>query len=97
MTSSRTKTGGYPAITRPNTSATGTPETIGAMPMRVLPVSQSWLALVSVTRLVEMLMDWRDRARQRRQLAAMDQHMLRDIGLSLADVEQETQKPFWRI
>jgi uncharacterized protein YjiS (DUF1127 family) len=97
MTSSRTKTSGSQATIRPITPANTTPEIAGATPMRVLTVSQSWLALVSVARLVEMLMDWRDRARQRRQLAAMDHHMLRDIGLSLADVEQETQKPFWRI
>lgn len=93
MTRSKTKTSGYQAIT----PATGTPEGVGALPMRALPVSQSWLALLSVTRLVDVLMDWRDRARQRRQLAMMDQHMLRDIGLSLADVEREIQKPFWRI
>ncbi len=48
-------------------------------------------------RLVDMYFDWCERGRQRRHLAMLDQHMLRDIGLSSADVEQEVSKPFWRI
>ena len=94
MASSRKKTSNYRSITR---SATGTTGIAGGLPMRDLPVSQSWLAPLSVAWLVDMMMDWRERARQRRLLARMDQHMLRDIGLSLADVEQEIKKPFWRL
>ncbi|HVJ42524.1 MAG TPA: DUF1127 domain-containing protein [Dongiaceae bacterium] len=47
--------------------------------------------------LVELMLDWRERRRQRRRLATMDEHMLRDIGLSTADVEHEVHKPFWRL
>lgn len=36
------------------------------------------------------------RAEQRRQLAALDERMLRDIGLSHDDVRRETGKPFWQ-
>ena len=36
------------------------------------------------------------RARQRRDLAALSDHSLRDIGLSRVDVESETAKPMWR-
>jgi uncharacterized protein YjiS (DUF1127 family) len=36
------------------------------------------------------------RARQRRDLAALSDHALRDIGLSRGDVEIEIGKPFWR-
>lgn len=36
------------------------------------------------------------RARQRRDLAALSEHSLRDIGLSRADVELEISKPIWR-
>ena len=39
---------------------------------------------------------WAERSRQRRQLATFDDHMLRDIGVSRADVMAETAKPFWR-
>jgi uncharacterized protein YjiS (DUF1127 family) len=36
------------------------------------------------------------RARQRRDLAALSDHNLRDIGLTRGDVEIEIGKPFWR-
>jgi uncharacterized protein YjiS (DUF1127 family) len=36
------------------------------------------------------------RARQRRDLAALSDHGLRDIGLSRSDVDLEISKPFWR-
>ena len=39
---------------------------------------------------------WRERARQRRQLAGLDVRMLRDIGVTAAEAERECQKPFWR-
>jgi uncharacterized protein YjiS (DUF1127 family) len=37
------------------------------------------------------------RARQRRDLAGLSEHSLRDIGLSRADVEIEINKPIWRL
>ena len=46
--------------------------------------------------LLRTLAVWRERARQRRVLAAMDDHLLKDIGLTRIDVDQETGKPFWR-
>ena len=48
------------------------------------------------TALVELFSVWLDRRRQRRQLYALDDRMLRDIGLTRADVEVETHKHFWR-
>ena len=36
------------------------------------------------------------RARQRRDIAALSDHALRDIGLSRGDVDLEIGKPFWR-
>lgn len=36
------------------------------------------------------------RARQRRDLAALSDHSLRDIGLSRIDVDVEVAKPIWR-
>jgi len=38
---------------------------------------------------------WSERNRSRRQLAGLSDYMLQDIGLSRADVERETDKPFW--
>ena len=37
-----------------------------------------------------------ERARQRQVLAALDDRVLRDIGLSRAAAEREAGKPFWR-
>ena len=34
--------------------------------------------------------------RQRRALLALDERMLKDIGISRADALQEGRKPFWR-
>lgn len=38
---------------------------------------------------------WRERARQRRDLAEMSVEMLRDIGVSPAAARAEAGKPFW--
>ena len=45
---------------------------------------------------VELFVSWWDLARQRRDLASLDELALHDIGLSRADVEGEISKPFWR-
>jgi len=38
---------------------------------------------------------WKTLHDQRRQLAALSDAMLKDIGLSRADVEREAGRPFW--
>jgi uncharacterized protein YjiS (DUF1127 family) len=45
---------------------------------------------------LDLLLLWHQRARDRRQLESLSDHMLRDIGLSRADVFAEASKPFWR-
>ncbi|MBX6369133.1 MAG: DUF1127 domain-containing protein [Rhodospirillales bacterium] len=47
-------------------------------------------------RAVATLLRWHERSRQRAMLARLDEHLLRDIGLSRAEVEEELRKPFWR-
>ena len=39
---------------------------------------------------------WQERSRQRRQLLELDDRLLKDIGVSRADVEREAYKPFWK-
>ena len=39
---------------------------------------------------------WRQRMRERAELAALDERECRDIGASSADVSQEISQPFWR-
>jgi uncharacterized protein YjiS (DUF1127 family) len=53
---------------------------------------RAWLA-----RALEMIQTWQERARQRRQLQGLGDHMLKDLGLHRADVEAEVSKPFWRL
>ena len=45
---------------------------------------------------IDRLLVWVERAGQRHRLAELNDHMLRDIGLSRADVLAEATKPFWR-
>jgi uncharacterized protein YjiS (DUF1127 family) len=39
---------------------------------------------------------WRNRQRQRRELAQWTERDLHDVGLSRSDVVHEAEKPFWR-
>ncbi len=45
---------------------------------------------------IDLLLSWCELARQRRDLASLDDSALRDIGLSRSDISAETEKPFWR-
>jgi uncharacterized protein YjiS (DUF1127 family) len=45
---------------------------------------------------VELILVWQDRARGRHALQQLDDRMLRDIGVTRADVERQRAKPFWR-
>ena len=48
-------------------------------------------------KVVETVLAWRARARERAELAALDDRMLKDIGLTRSDVYREHHKPFWRV
>jgi uncharacterized protein YjiS (DUF1127 family) len=52
--------------------------------------------LPSAAELVTLAAVWRQRLRQRRQLARLDDALLKDIGLTRCDAEMESAKPFWR-
>jgi uncharacterized protein YjiS (DUF1127 family) len=66
-----------------------------ARPARRLDISLKGLNTMIVSAM-DTVLDWQDRARQRHNLLEMDDHLLRDIGLSRADLENEAAKPFWR-
>ena len=42
------------------------------------------------------LVQWRQRSRERAELAQIDSRGLRDIGLTPAEAAYEINKPFWR-
>ena len=64
------------------------PSAMGAS-SRLLPVD------LHLGGLVDLLTVWRRRAASRRQLLAMDDRMLRDIGLDRVSAWDEARKPFW--
>jgi len=45
---------------------------------------------------VDVSLTWHRRISDRHALRSMDDRLLKDIGLSQADVEHEAAKPFWR-
>jgi uncharacterized protein YjiS (DUF1127 family) len=45
---------------------------------------------------IALFKKWRRRARGRRELAALGERALRDIGVSRYDAYHEASKPFWR-
>lgn len=58
-------------------------------PPRKAPL-ELWGAAVALCR------TWRNRIRERRELAALDALMQRDIGVTPSEVAGEINKPFWR-
>jgi uncharacterized protein YjiS (DUF1127 family) len=63
--------------------------------------NRSWTGVVravdaGIDAVVETLLTWQRRHKDRLHLMSLDDHMLHDIGISLADDEQEVSKPFWR-
>lgn len=46
--------------------------------------------------LARRLQAWLAKARSRRQLAALDDRLLRDIGVTPGAARREIAKPFWR-
>jgi uncharacterized protein YjiS (DUF1127 family) len=46
--------------------------------------------------LSETFHTWRERQRQRRELAQWTDRDLHDVGLSRSDIIHEAEKPFWR-
>jgi uncharacterized protein YjiS (DUF1127 family) len=46
--------------------------------------------------LFDLVQNWAERRRTRSNLYRMPDYMLRDIGVSRSDVEEEWNKPFWK-
>jgi uncharacterized protein YjiS (DUF1127 family) len=65
-----------------------------------LVLALAWFALrrsgAAAGRVAEVGLTGLERSRQRRQLAELNDYMLRDIGLTRLDAWTEAEKPFWR-
>jgi uncharacterized protein YjiS (DUF1127 family) len=61
-----------------------------ALPRRLGPGLAAW-----TRRAVELVLGWREVARQRRALLELDERLLKDIGITRADAEREAGRPFW--
>ena len=54
---------------------------------------RGWARLAGAARVVRF---WLARSRQRRALATLDDHLLRDIGLTRDAARRECAQPFWK-
>jgi uncharacterized protein YjiS (DUF1127 family) len=54
------------------------------------------IAGAAVDNAATTLLDWQERARQRRELLDLDDAALKDFGRSRVDAVREGTKPFWR-
>jgi uncharacterized protein YjiS (DUF1127 family) len=72
---------------------TASPAVTPALGGRAGPRETRFLARARVGRTFTA---WRNRHRQRAALAQLDARLLRDIGLTRADVVAECAKPFWK-
>ena len=48
------------------------------------------------TRIMERLLAWQERAAERAHLASLNDHLLKDMGITRAQADYEARKPFWR-
>ncbi len=58
--------------------------------------SHQLVGKVLVAKVLAAFKEWRRRAHGRRELAALNDRCLRDIGLTRYDANREVRKPFWR-
>lgn len=70
----------------------------GAPPSAFLASLRAALSVVAgnIWQIVETTQPWHERWRQRQALMRLDDHLLKDIGISRADADQEATKPFWK-
>ncbi|CAD5110037.1 DUF1127 domain-containing protein [Zestomonas carbonaria] len=64
---------------------------VGTLPSsRQQPEGRNWWRAIGLK-----VRRWRELAHQRRQLASLSDEILKDIGLSRADILEESERSFW--
>jgi uncharacterized protein YjiS (DUF1127 family) len=63
--------------------------------------TRSWTRFVhafdgGLETMVDTLLTWQRRHKDRMHLMSLDDRLLRDIGISYVEVDREASKPFWR-
>lgn len=73
-------------------------DTISLQQSPALPTTQDIInkAAGHLTVAFGRLVTWQQRYEERQKLASMDARLRDDIGLTEADVDVETRKPFWQ-
>lgn len=61
----------------------------------VAALSWHWLRFAS-TAAFDLVLVWHQRSVERHRLSELNDHMLKDIGISRDEVEAECRKPFWK-
>ncbi len=61
-----------------------------------LPPQGGRALLAMASRMLDLIYVWQTRIDERRELFRLDERLLKDAGLSRADVLHEAHKPFWR-
>jgi uncharacterized protein YjiS (DUF1127 family) len=82
------------SIVQPRSSAVTLAQRPAAPSAGAARPARSWQRVLKHT--CDLLLTWQERARQRHHLASLSDHMLRDIGLTRADIMAETTKQFWQ-
>ncbi len=65
-------------------------------PVAAFRGAQSGPFLRALSAVADTVYLWQERAAQRAHLAALDDHRLKDLGISRAEALREAGKPFWR-
>ncbi|MCG8356993.1 MAG: DUF1127 domain-containing protein [Kiloniellales bacterium] len=60
------------------------------------PLQRRLGARLWLLRFFDRLIEWQTRYQERQRLRQLDDRILRDIGLTRADIEFECSKPVWR-
>jgi len=50
----------------------------------------------NLSKAFDLLLLWLQRRRERRKLGALSDYMLKDLGITRADIDAEVHKSFWR-